>query len=69
MGYNGDEPLLTVDLKELSFQRDDTAMRLSAPVRISQMPDDRWRIAPLVLEGTAGRATIAGDLGWPGRRI
>ena len=67
MGYNGDESLLTVDLKELSFQRDDTAMRMSAPVRISQMPDDRWRIAPLVLEGTAGRATIAGDLGWPGQ--
>mgnify|MGYP006889816199 CR=1 FL=1 len=31
------------------------------------MPDDRWRIAPLVLEGTLGRATINGDLGWPGR--
>ncbi|MCB2170348.1 MAG: translocation/assembly module TamB domain-containing protein [Deltaproteobacteria bacterium] len=66
MGYNGDESLLTVDLKELSFQRDDTAMRMSAPVRISQMPGDRWRIAPLVLEGTAGRATVVGDLGWPG---
>ncbi len=66
MGYNRDEPLLTVDLKELSFQRGDTAMRLSAPARISQMPDDRWRIAPLVLEGTAGRATVAGDLGRSG---
>ena len=67
MGYNGDAPLLAVDLMELSFQRDGTAMQMSGPVRISQMPDDRWRIAPLVLEGTAGRATIAGDLGWPGQ--
>jgi translocation and assembly module TamB len=67
MGYNGDQPLLAVDLMALSFQRDDTAMQMSGPVRISQMPDDRWRIAPLVLAGTAGRATIAGDLGWPGQ--
>jgi autotransporter translocation and assembly factor TamB len=67
MGYNGDAPLLAVDLMALSFQRDGTAMQMSGPVRISQMPDDRWRIAPLVLAGTAGRATIAGDLGWPGQ--
>jgi len=66
MGYNGDELLLSVDLKDLSFQRDDTAMRLSAPVRISQMPDDRWQIVPLVLEGTTGRVTVVGDFGWPG---
>jgi TamB, inner membrane protein subunit of TAM complex len=65
IGYDRDEPFLTVDLKELSFQRDQTAMRMSAPVRISQMPGNRWRIPPLVLAGTAGRATIAGDLGWP----
>jgi len=66
MGYNEDAPLLTVDLRELSVQRDGTAMQMSAPVRILQMPDDRWRIAPLVLEGNAGRVMIAGDLGGVG---
>jgi len=67
MDYSGDGAPLKFDVKEFAFQRGDTAMHMSAPVRISERPNDRWQIDPLVLEGTAGRLMIAGELGWPGQ--
>ena len=65
MDFGERTPSLSVEIEEFSFQRDDTTMRLSAPARVLRTLDGRWRIAPLVLEGTAGRATVVGDLGWP----
>lgn len=67
MDYSGEGAPLEVDVTEFALQRGDTAMQMSVPARISQGPDDRWHIEPLVLEGTAGRLRIAGDLGWPGQ--
>lgn len=67
VAYGGDGVPWNVDLEEFVYQRGDTAMHMSQSARVSRGADDHWHIDPLVLEGTAGRLRIAGELGWPGQ--
>ncbi|MGD9331515.1 MAG: hypothetical protein PVJ53_09400, partial [Desulfobacterales bacterium] len=63
IGYAQDGASLQVDLAELVFRREGTLMRLLAPARIARSDDGSWRFASIVLEGSAGRVAVAGDLG------